>query len=221
MGGWIIFAIIAAVIALLLLTPIRLRFWLTYNNEAEGGLSLKYGFIPLFSKDIPDEGGGEDKPEAKKPEKDKKDGTEPGAKKEKKQISPMEILGFAKRNMTAIKRLIGAVLKFVLTRSIKLDRLRLRLVMGVDDAMNTAMIFGAASALVFNTVGLIDRHMRLGSHSINIKPAFNEPHIFADIETVVSTCIFNLLAIVAIALWHAAPIAWRFRKEIIKNGKSD
>ena len=215
---WIILAAVAAVIALLLLLPIRMSFRLRYNEEADGRLTITYGPIKKKKKNIPDDSAAADDAEKKEEtEKQEKDQTRAG----KKKISPGEIVGFAKRNLVDIKKLIGAVLKFILTRSIKINKLKLRLVIGVDDAMNTAMLYGGACALIFNSVALIDRHMRLERHSINVKPAFNEPHIFAEVETVVSTCIGNILAIAAIAVWYGLPIAWKFRKEILKNGKSD
>lgn len=220
MTGLIITLCVIAVLALVTLLPISVRFYLQYNVDAEGELVVKYAMFRLFSLMIPpDETEKKKKPE--KPEKPKKKDKEKKPEGTKKPIDIKEVLGFLYRNRSGIKRTIVEVLHYTITRSIKIKMLRLRLVMGVEDAMDTAMIFGAASGVIFNIVGLLDRFMRLGRHDVNIKPAFNEPHIFAETDVVVSTCIFNFLVIGAIAVRYAAPIAIRFWKEIIKNGKSN
>ena len=220
MTGLIITLCVIAVLALATLLPISVRFYLQYNVDVEGILVVKYTMFPIFTMMIPPE----ETEKAKKPEKPKKPkhyDKERKFKDTKKRIDIKEVLGFLYRNRSGIKRTIVEVLHYTITRSIKIKMLKLRLVMGVEDAMDTAMIYGAASGVIFNIVGLLDRHMRLGRHDVNIKPAFNEPHIFAETDVVVSTCIFNFLVIGAIAIRYATPIAIRFWKEIMKNGKSN
>ena len=220
MTGLIITLCVIAVLALATLLPISVRFYLQYNVDVEGILVVKYTMFPIFTMMIPPE----ETEKAKKPEKPKKPkqyDKERKFKDTKKRIDIKEVLGFLYRNRSGIKRTIVEVLHYTITRSIKIKKLKLRLVMGVEDAMDTAMIFGAASGVIFNIVGLLDRHMRLGKHDVNIKPAFNEPHIFAETDVVISTCIFNFLVIGVIAIRYATPIAIRFWKEIMKNGKSD
>ncbi len=220
MTGLIITLCVIAVLALATLLPISVRFYLQYNVDVEGILVVKYTMFPIFTMMIPPE----ETEKAKKPEKPKKPkqyDKERKFKDTKKRIDIKEVLGFLYRNRSGIKRTIVEVLHYTITRSIKIKMLKLRLVMGVEDAMDTAMIFGAASGVIFNIVGLLDRHMRLGKHDVNIKPAFNEPHIFAETDVVISTCIFNFLVIGVIAIRYATPIAIRFWKEIMKNGKSN
>ncbi len=220
MTGLIITLCVIAVLALATLLPISVRFYLQYNVDVEGILVVKYTMFPIFTMMIPpEETEKEKKPE--KPKKPKQYDKERKLKDTKKRIDIKEVLGFLYRNRSGIKRTIVEVLHYTITRSIKIKMLKLRLVMGVEDAMDTAMIYGAASGVIFNIVGLLDRHMRLGRHDVNIKPAFNEPHIFAETDVVVSTCIFNFLVIGAIAIRYATPIAIRFWKEIMKNGKSN
>ena len=220
MTGLIITLCVIAVLALATLLPISVRFYLQYNVDVEGILVVKYTMFPIFTMMIPPE----ETEKAKKPEKPKKPkqyDKERKLKDTKKRIDIKEVLGFLYRNRSGIKRTIVEVLHYTITRSIKIKMLKLRLVMGVEDAMDTAMIYGAASGVIFNIVGLLDRHMRLGRHDVNIKPAFNEPHIFAETDVVVSTSIFNFLVIGAIAIRYATPIAIRFWKEIMKSGKSN
>lgn len=217
--GLIITACVIAILALATLLPISVRFYLQYNVDVEGILVVKYTMFPIFTLPIPppEEQEKNEKPKKKPKQYDK----EKKFKDTKKRIDIKEVLGFLYRNRSPIKRTIVDVLHYTITRSIKIKMLRLRLVMGVEDAMDTAMMFGAASGVIFNIVGLLDRHMRLGKHDVNIKPAFNEPHIFAETDVIISTCVFNFLVIGAIAIKHATPIAIRFWKEIIKNGKSN
>ena len=221
MTGLIITACVIAILALATLLPISVRFYLQYNVDVEGILVVKYTMFPIFTLPIPPPEETEKEEKPKKPKKPKQYDKEKKLKDTKKRIDIRAIPGFLYRNRSAIKRTIVEVLHYTITRSIKIKMLRLRLVMGVEDAMDTAMMFGAASGVIFNIVGLLDRFMRLGKHNVNIKPAFSEPHIFAETDVVISTCIFNFLVIGAIALKNATPIAIRFWKEIIKNGKSN
>ena len=178
MTGLIITACVIAVLALATLLPITVRFYLQYNVNVEGILVVKYTMFPIFTIPIPPE----ETEKEEKPKKPKQYDKEKKFKDTKKRIDVKAIPGFLYRNRSGIKRTIVEVLRYTITRSIKIKMLRLRLVTGVEDAMDTAMIYGAASGVIYNIVGLLDRHMRLGKHDVNIKPAFNEPHIFAETD---------------------------------------
>lgn len=198
--------IILAVFTVISLIPISfgVRFRL-HGNEKDLDITLKYGFIQIR---LPEK---KEKPaEPEKPEKPKEQ--EQPKKKEKSSPDIGKLVSFAWDERAKIKRMIAALLSYILKRMIKIKMLKIRLVMGFDDAMQTALIYGATNAMVFNTVGLMDRHMRLGKHSINLKPAFNEPHIFTEDEAIITTCIFNALALAVIALRYAVPIYFDFRR---------
>lgn len=208
----LIIAIILAVMIFLSLIPIRLNLYFRYNNGATHSLSLRYGFIRI---NLP-------RGDKKKEEKPQLNEAEAKPKEKRNQAAPKpgEIIAFVFDNRAAIKKMIYSVLGYMFKRAIKINKLKIKLVTGVEDAMQTALIFGAESAFIFNTIGALDKLMRIDKHSIDLKPAFNNPHIFAETEDELSTNIFNVLAIAVIALRHAIPLYFRFRKEF-KNGKSN
>ena len=208
--------IIIAVFTIISLIPISFGVLFRLNEgENDIEITLKYGFIQIR---LPEKKEKPAKPD--KPDKPKKQ--EQPQKKEKSGPDVGKLVSFAWDERAKIKRMIAALLGYVLKHMIKIKLLRIRLVMGFDDAMQTALIYGAANAFVFNTVGLMDRHMRLGKHSISLKPAFNEPHIFTEDEAIITTCIFNALALAVIALRYAVPIYLDFRRCVCKaNSKKD
>lgn len=207
MRALIIIAVIAAMIALLLLIPIKCRVYFRYDDEAETSFELFYGFIRIR---LPEP---KEKPEKDKKKEEKEDKPEK-EEKPKKKPDPNKLISLAWDNRDGIKRLIYAVLGYIFKHLIKINRLKIKLVIGVDDAMQTALIFGAASAFIFNVVGVMDKTMRLARHSTDLKPAFNDPHIFTEDEAVISTSIYHIIAVAVIALRYAVPLYMKFRKEI-------
>ena len=202
MTALIVIAVIIAVFAVLFSIPISCVFYFRYNNEIEHELSLKYGVIKIG---IPEK---RQKPKKKAPEQaDKKKD-----KKNKKTVSTKDIIAFGRDNIKAVKETIYAVLGYMFKKAVKINKLKIKLVFGVDDAMETALIFGAVSAFIFNVVGVIDRKMQLKKHIIEIKPAFENPHIFAETEIILSTSIGRIIMIAIIALWHGVPLLIKFRK---------
>lgn len=193
-----IIAIIIAVFAVIFSIPVSCEFYFRYNDEAEQSLILKYGFIKI----------GMPKGKLKKKTADNTE-----EKKEKKQsVSAKQIIAFGRGNIAPVKEMIYAVLGYMFKRLVKINKLRIKLVFGLDDAMETALIFGAISAFVFNVIGVMDRKMRLKKHITEIKPAFDDPHIFAECEMKISTSIGRAIVLALIALRHGIPIFYKFRK---------
>lgn len=215
MRAFIIIAIIAAVITLLSLIPISCGIYFRWQeSETDFDLELKYGFIKIK---LPLSGEKQEKKPEKKPDKEK---SEPKPKKKPKKVLDIDaIVSFAWDSRDRIKRLIAAVLGYIIKRMIKINKLKIRLVIGLDDAMQTALVFGAVNSVIFGAVGLMDRRMRLGDHSVNLKPAFNEPHIFTEDEAEIRTCIFNALALAAVALWYALPLVVSFVGLLLRSKK--
>ena len=196
-------AIIIAVFALLFSIPVSCDFYFRYNNEIYQELSLRYGFIKIG---IPEkrQDPEDTKDNSKNPEKSKKT--------EKKAGSTKEIISFGRDNLKAVKETIYAVLGYMFKKAVKINKLKIKLVFGVDDAMETALIFGAVSAFIYNVIGVMDRNMRLKKHITEIRPAFNNPHIFAECGIKISTSIGRVVVLAIIALWHAVPLLIRYRK---------
>ena len=208
----IIVAAILVVLAVIMLIPISCGIYFRWHeSETDFDLELKYSFIKIK---LP-RGGKKQKPE----EKPKKEPAPKPEEKPKKKPDTGMIISFAWDSRDRIKKLIAAVLGFIIKRMIKIPKLKIRLVIGLDDAMQTALVFGAANSVIFGAVGLMDRHMRLGSHSVNLKPAFNEPHIFTEDEAEIRTCIFNVLALAAVALWYAMPLIVGFVRLLLQSKK--
>ncbi|MBQ3427797.1 MAG: DUF2953 domain-containing protein [Clostridia bacterium] len=216
----IIIAAVLILLAVISLIPISCGIYFRWHeSETEFDLELKYGFIKIK---LP-RGGDKQKPK-KEPEKEKPKKEKPekeAEKKPKKKLDIGAIVSYAWDSRAKIKRLIAAVLGYIIKRMIKINKLKIRLVIGLDDAMQTALIFGAANSVIFGAVGLMDRYMRLGSHSVKLKPAFNEPHIFTEDEVEISTSIFNVLALAVVALWYALPLIWGFVKMLLQNKKDN
>lgn len=197
----IVLAVIALILAVILLIPVSCRFYFRYNNEAEQELSVHYGFLQFNLLPRPD-GSKEDK----NPE-------EPEKREEKKSRLPAKaVISFIRAEFDSIKEMIYAVLGYMLKRAVKIKKLNIKFVLGLEDAMQTALIFGAASAFIYNVLGVMDKKMRLKEHHEEVKPVFNNPHIFAELEMIINTCILNVLITAVIGLCHALPIYKRFKK---------
>ncbi len=205
MGAWIVIGIIIAVIALISVIPIKLSIYACYNDEAQFDAELKYGFIRIKAP----QKGSEKPPDAEEEQKNA-DQPPPGRGR------VAELIRFAYDNIERIKKLIYAVLSYMLTRLIRINSIKLRLAIGVEDAMQTALIFGGISSFVFNTLGVADKHMRIDDHSVSLKPSFDEPRLFAELDTVISTNLFRAVALLLIAVRYGLPIYFKYRK---RNGR--
>ncbi len=204
MGGLITAAVIAVVLAAVMLIPIRLHVLISYSDSGAGlDFDIKYGFIRLRIGEKQEKSSGNDKRSAKK-----KDENKP----ERHGKSFRENLIFIRGSIGEIKELIYAVLNYIFKRLIKIKLLSIKLILGLDDAMNTALIYGAVSSFIFNALGVIDRKMRLVRHSEEIKPDFDNPHILAECEAIISTNIFHAIAVAVIALWHGVPLYRKYRR---------
>ncbi len=198
-GVLIAAAAIAAFIVIIMLIPVTFNIYFRYNNELEKSISVKYGFIR-----IPLRRGGGDKPDKPEPVG--------GAKNKTGKLSASAAVEFVRREKERVLNMISAVLGYMFGWMIKIKKLNIKLVIGVEDAMDTALIFGSASAVIFNILGIIDNKTRLCEHNADIKPAFNNPHVFAELDAVICTNIFHAAALAVIALRHALPIYVRLKK---------
>lgn len=191
----------------ILLIPVRGRAYLKYeNDDFTSDFELRLFFIRI-------------KPPKKKQDKEEERAEAPAEPKEKDGGRVWNAVTTIKEHIPEIKKLISEVLKYLYKHLIKIKSIELRGEFGVDDAMQTALLYGAVSAFIYNLAGVMDEYMRLGKCEIDIKPDFNDPHISAELMAIISTNIFHLIIILAIAAKNGVPLIIKIRKS--KKEKND
>lgn len=205
MTALVVILIIIAIFALLLHIPVRIKVYAKYeNSRLVSDYRIKYGFITA-------------KKRSEKKEKKKTEKTEDKTKKDKP--SPLLIIRFIKENIELVKRFINDVVGYTTKKLIKFEKFKLTAVFGTEDAMDTALIYGGASAFLYNTVGFMERKIRMKNIMIDFKPDFTEPKIFIELESIIRTKIYNVIGLAWVALLRAMPLVKK-RGEI-NNGKSN
>ena len=201
----IIILLIIALVILLSIIPIRIKLYAKYeNSEFINAFKIKYGFITV----------------KKRKEKSKNKDIKKGDKSEKKKKqSPKTVIKFIKENIKEIKRLITDVLGYTAKKAVKIEKFSLTAVSGTDDAMETALIYGTASAFLYNTVGVLEKQVKVKNIMIDYQPDFTEEKIFIDFTCIIKTKIKNIIGLALLAIRRAIPIVKK-RGET-KNGKSN
>ena len=90
---------------------------------------------------------------------------------------------------------------------------------GTDDAMNTALSYGSASAVLYNSLGALEKQVKIKHMDIDFQPDFTQEKIFIEFTSIIRTKIYNVFGLAVLALRRAWPIIKK-RGEIY-NGKSD
>lgn len=204
MKALLISAIVIFLILFIIFIPIRLYVRVCYNNDGFGAsYRIFYGFIRI-KKSKTNEDDDEADPDIKSA-KEKKKGN---AKKK----SVLSVIRFIKNNVPAIKKLIYNLLGYMFKHGVKINKIDIKLVLGTEDAMFTALSYGGISAFVYNTVAVMDRHMMLKKHKIELKPDFNNPHILTDDTAIISTNIFNITVLMFILIRDGLPLWRKYKK---------
>ena len=199
MTAIIIILSIIAFIAVLINIPVRVKIYVKYNNsEFVNDYKIKYGFITI----------------KKKKQKSHNETETDSAPKKKTKNKPSNIIRFIKTNIKDIKRLISDVLKYTSKKLIRIEMLSLKSQIGTDDAMNTALSYGSASAVLYNSLGVLEKQVK-----IDFQPDFTQEKIFIEFTSIIRTKIYNVFGLAVLALRRAWPIIKK-RGEIY-NGKSD
>ena len=205
MSALVVILIIIAILAMLLFIPVRIKIYAKYeNSNFVHDYKIKYGFITVKKKSSK-QAGNKQKKRSDKPKKDK--------------TTPLAIIRFIKSNIESVKKLVADVTSYTTKKLIRFDKFKLNAVLGTDDAMNTGLTYGAASAFLYNTIGFIERKVTMKNISIDFQPDFTEPKIFIEFESIIRTKIYNVIGLAWIALLRAMPLLKK-RGEI-NNGKSD
>lgn len=205
MTALVVILIAITIFAFLLHIPVRITIYAKYeNSKLVHDYKIKYGFITVkkrsHKKHKKKPETAEDKPKSDKP-------------------SPLAIIRFIKSNIELVKRLIKDVAGYTTKKLVRFEKFNITAVLGTDDAMDTALIYGGASAFLYNTVGFMERKIRMKNIMIDFKPDFTEPKIFIEFQSIIRTKIYNVIGLVWITLLRAMPLVKK-RGEI-NNGKSD
>ena len=204
MTAIIIILSIIAFIAVLINIPVRVKIYVKYNNsEFVNDYKIKYGFITI----------------KKKKQKSHNETETDSAPKKKTKNKPSNIIRFIKTNIKDIKRLISDVLKYTSKKLIRIEMLSLKSQIGTDDAMNTALSYGSASAFLYNSLGALEKQVKIKHMDIDFQPDFTQEKIFIEFTSIIRTKIYNVFGLAVLALHRAWPIIKK-RGEIY-NGKSD
>ncbi len=208
MTAVIVSAAAAALIILILAVPVRAGFYVSYNNS-DISKELYVKILGIRLKRLPQRG--------RKKRRSAEDGADGGGEPE---LSGAEdVIRFIRDNLSEVKELIYAVLDRMFRRMIKIHLLSLRTVLGVSDAMETALLYGAEAAFVYNAVGAMDRHMRLKEHRIELKPDFDNSTVFVEFETIISANIYQLAVLGIIVLRKGVPLYKKLKNKDDKDAQ--
>ena len=197
--------VVLAVIGIILLIPISVRVYLKLEDkDFKSHFYGKYGVITVFNSD-------KRKKEKPKPPKTDRE----TADKPKKDKKPMIKQLWQRRSH--VKRLIVSVVSYIVKHLIKITKLHFKGVIGLEDAATTAVAYGALSGVLYNSLGAVDKVVRVQGIDIDFKPDFDNEVIFIEFESIIRTNIYHILALAVIALVRAIPV---IRKEK-NNGKSN
>ena len=91
-------------------------------------------------------------------------------------------------------------------KAVRFEKFSISATLGTDDAMDTALIFGGTSAFLYNTIGFLERRVRLKNINIDFKPDFTEPKIFIEFESIIKTKIYNVIGLAFVAIKRGLPL---------------
>lgn len=183
MTGLYIAMIIIAIIGLVILLPITAVISFSVNSD-ENEITIRYLFLKL--KILP---AGEKKD---KPKKDKKE--------EKPKKDSKGIVGSVWVSRSEIKWGVSKLLYYVIHNAIIVKELNISAQFGFDNPMNTGLASGALNAVVYNIIGLLDRHARLKKWSVDLKPDFDNTCMMAGVYCKLRTRIAHVFPLAVILL---------------------
>lgn len=185
---------LAVLLAVLLLTPLRVRF--SYG-QGEAELRFRYGpaKLQLFPRP-PEEPGAADKKKKKKEKKKKKpdSGEEPaGEEKEKKksfQLTRERILYSLETLPPILGRALGRT-----RRRIRLGPLKVHLLVAGTDPADTALLYGKLEAALAAGLPALHRLVRIKDQDIQLFPDFAEERMDCIADVGVSIRPWDLVSI--------------------------
>lgn len=239
----IVLAVIVAVIAALVLIPIKLV--VSFHGRLElcvRVLFLRFTIFPRrkepeapepeMPKESPKEKVGEKpkeppkEPPAKPKEKPKKEPKKEPEKKPEKPPKPEkpaeaeeEIAEEEEGFIDRFLRYYSTIAEFLdpvrraLRRIVIIDELNVAVRVGTLDAADTAVYTGMTWAMAGNLIGLVARFVTIKKRNINVEPAYNESVLAAEGDCIIHTSIANIIGAAAI-------VAYAYLKFKIKNRRN-
>ena len=200
--------IIIVLLLIICLIPANLNLRFAYNEtQTDCEIKLKFLFFKfvIFPK-------AEAEKKVKKKEKPKKE--KPKKEKPKKDIK--STLSLVKDMYRTVLDAVGNILSYVDNHQIAVKTIRISARLGLGDSAATGMATGVAYAFVYNTIGWISRHTKLGSYTVNIEPNFNTKHIDAGVFCVFRSNLLKIIALCVFLVKEALKVIiifiWRQRK---------
>lgn len=197
MIGIIIASVVILILMFILFIPINIKIKFYYDdNDTEYSLRFRIMFF-----------------EFKKPEKKhKKEAQESDEKdiQKKSGTNIKEKILFVIENRRSIKEALSVILEYVFKHLIIIKYLKIHSVIGTDDAMDTALIYGWVSCFVYNIIGVTDRYTKLKEQDTDIKPDFDNTHISVDFYTIIKINMFHCVVALIKIIKHGYPIVKRF-----------
>lgn len=191
-----IFLVIILLVALLLISDISLVF--SYKEK----FSFKVGILCFYlsgSKIIQMVEAREENKDlvAEKPES--------VSKKEKKKLSPSEILSLASYILDLIKAVLGEFARYA-----RLKLCRVKISIGTDDPAQTALLYGTVSSALYTAFEFLDSFMTVKKNykNIGVAPDFTSDGCKFDFKVVLKIKIIHLL----LAFIHISPILAESKK---------
>ncbi|MCC8160594.1 MAG: DUF2953 domain-containing protein [Oscillospiraceae bacterium] len=178
--------IVIAVIMILLLIPADCVIDVSYRDgENQNSVIIKYAFLKFrVIPAVKDEEKIEEKEEKKKDNKDKQD---------KKGNNIFGLIKTVQAIFTEIKQDISKLLKYMISRGVRIKELNISSKFGTGDPMYTGMATGAANAFVYNAVSWADNNMRLDKWNVSLEPDFDNAGLAAGVYCKIRTrCIYIL-----------------------------
>lgn len=185
MTGLYIALIIIALLGLLLVLPVTAVIAFSASGD-ENEITVRYLFFKL--KIFP---AGEKK---------KKDEKESGEKEEKPKKDKKGVVSQVWISRSELKWGITKLLGYIVKHAIIVKELNISARFGFDNPMNTGLAAGAANGLVYNIIGLLDRHARLKKWSVNLEPDFDKACMEAGVYCRLNTRIAHIFPLAVIFL---------------------
>lgn len=210
MAALYIVLIILAAVMLLLIIPADCVIKLSYNdNEKNGVIFIRYAFFKFKLLPAEEKAVKEEKAEEKaKSKKEKKTGDGNDVK---------SLIKLAKNVYTELKQDIFNIEGHFFRHTIRIKELNISSKFGVGDPMYTGILSGAANAIVYNAVSLIDRRMTLDKWNVSLDADFDNAYFSAGIYAKIRTRILFILKIgfmAAVLLIKINKINRRIKKNV-------
>lgn len=167
----IVFAVLAAVIFVILLFPVRLEI-LYVKDEASGEISavcrymfFKFRLLPQKKKDTAESGSKTEDMTENKPK---------GISFEKKKEELHQYINL----FAVIKDDAAEILRYAAKKAVVFERISVDVVFGFEDAMQTGIFTGLINGFVYNVLALVHNFMTLLKMNVNIQPVFEDTPVF-------------------------------------------